>query len=63
MVAALRGSIPLAVIVALGACEPPWHPLPQWEETEGSTSERKRGPETMRKSRTLMPRSSPAEVS
>ncbi len=39
MVAALRGSIPLAVIVALGACEPPWHPLPQWEETEGSTSE------------------------
>ncbi|HRI09448.1 MAG TPA: hypothetical protein PKW35_16615, partial [Nannocystaceae bacterium] len=39
MVAALRGSTPLAMMVALAACEPPWHPLPQWEETEGSTSE------------------------
>ena len=39
MVAALRRSTPLATVVALAACEPPWHPLPQWEETEGSTSE------------------------
>jgi hypothetical protein len=37
MSTAHRSSTLLIVVCALAACEPPWHPLHQWEESETST--------------------------